>query len=173
MSNRPSRQRLSAAPTAAGYPAGNAHRPETAAPVAEEQIAQYADYRGATHAAFPYQSPTGKFYVFMGDEIGRAGFDGQLQGTPSRMAGYVHIVDFTDPLNPEEVARYEVPGAGSHNLWIEDDVLYAAFYNGGLRVVDISGELKGNLGSQGREMAHYLSYDPDGKVANDPQVWGP
>ena len=94
-------------------------------------------------------------------------------GTPERMAGYVHIVDFTDPLNPEEVASYEVPEAGSHNLWIEDDVLYAAFYNGGLRVVDISGELKGNLGSQGREMAHYLSYDPDGKVANDPQVWGP
>ncbi len=137
------------------------------------QIAQYADYRGATHAAFPYQSPTGKFYVFMGDEIGRAGFDGQLEGTPSRMSGYVHIVDFTDPMNPEEVARYEVPEAGSHNLWIEDDVLYAAFYNGGLRVVDISGELKGNLGSQGREMAHYLSYDPDGVTANDSQVWGP
>lgn len=137
------------------------------------KIAQYADYRGATHAAFPYQSPTGKFYVFMGDEIRRAGFDGQQPGTPSRMAGYVHIVDFTDPLNPEEVARYEVPEAGSHNLWIEDDILYAAFYNGGLRVVDISGELKGNLGRQGREMAHYLSYDPDGKVANDPQVWGP
>ncbi|MEE8061164.1 MAG: Ig-like domain-containing protein [Gemmatimonadales bacterium] len=137
------------------------------------KIAQYADYRGATHAAFPYQSPTGKFYVFMGDEIGRAGFDGQLEGTPSRMAGYVHIVDFTDPMNPEEVARYEVPEAGSHNLWIEDDILYAAFYNGGLRVVDISGELKGNLGSQGREMAHYLSYDPDGKVANSAQVWGP
>jgi len=137
------------------------------------KIAQYADYRGATHAAFPYQSPTGKFYVFMGDEIGRAGFDGQLEGTPSRMSGYVHIVDFTDPMNPEEVARYEVPEAGSHNLWIEDDILYAAFYNGGLRVVDISGELKGNLGSQGREMAHYLSYDPDGMTANDPQVWGP
>ena len=48
-----------------------------------------------------------------------------------------------------------------------------SFRERGWRVVDISGELKGNLGSQGREMAHYLSYDPDGKVANDPQVWGP
>jgi hypothetical protein len=136
------------------------------------KFAQYADYRGATHAAFPYQSPTGKFYVFMGDEIGRGGFDGQ-PSAPGRMSGYIHIVDFTDPEHPEEVARYEVPEAGSHNLWIEDDMLYAAFYNGGLRVVDISGELKGNLGSQGREIAHYNSYDPEGYVPNAPFVWGP
>ena len=30
------------------------------------KIAGDADSGGATHAAFPYQSPTGKFYVFMG-----------------------------------------------------------------------------------------------------------
>jgi hypothetical protein len=89
------------------------------------------------------------------------------------MAGYIHIVDFTDPQNPEEVARYEVAEAGSHNLWIEDDKLYAAFYNGGLRVVDIAGELKGNLGAQGREIANYISYDPEGNVPNSPFVWGP
>jgi len=82
-------------------------------------------------------------------------------------------VDFTDPLNPEEVARYEVPEAGSHNLWIEDDVLYAAFYNGGVRVVDISGELKGNLTHQGREMARFMAFDPEGYVTNSPFTWGP
>lgn len=138
------------------------------------EIARFADVGGATHAAFPYQSPTGKFYIFMGDEIGRAGFDG-LDGerVPPSMAGYIHVVDFTDPENPEEVARYEVPEAGSHNYWIEDDRLYAAFYNGGLRVVDISGELKGNLYHQGREIARYLAYDPDGYVANAPFTWGP
>jgi hypothetical protein len=137
------------------------------------KIASYADFGGATHAAFPYQSPTGKFYVFMGDERGRSGFDGQSGKVPGRMAGYIHIVDFTDPQNPEEVARYEVAEAGSHNLWIEDDKLYAAFYNGGLRVVDIAGELKGNLGAQGREIANYISYDPEGNVPNSPFVWGP
>ncbi len=137
------------------------------------EIARYADFGGATHAAFPYRSPTGKFYVFMGDERGRPGFDGLGQDTPSRMAGYIHVVDFTDHKSPEEVARYEIPEAGSHNLWIEDDRLYAAFYNGGLRVVDVSGELKGNLGAQGREIGHYMSYDPEGNVANAPLVWGP
>ena len=135
---------------------------------------KFADVGGATHAAFPYQSPTGRFYIFMGDEIGRPGFnDLDPDRTPPRMAGYIHVVDFTDPENPEEVARYEVPEAGSHNMWIEDDRLYAAFYNGGTRVIDISGELKGNLGQQGREIAHYMANDPDSFVPNAPFSWGP
>ncbi len=138
------------------------------------EMARFRDIGGATHAAFPYVSPTGRFYIFMGDEAGRPGFDGQdPQRVPPAMSGYVHIVDFTDPESPEEVARYEVPEAGSHNLWVEDDKLYAAFYNGGLRVVDVSGELKGNLYLQGREIARYLAYDPDGYVANAPFTWGP
>ena len=138
------------------------------------EMARFRDIGGRTHAAFPYLSPTGRFYIFMGDEIGRPGFDGQEAGrTPEFMAGYIHVVDFTDPEQPEEVARYEIPEAGSHNMWIEDDRLYAAFYNGGLRVLDISGELKGNLYHQGREIAVYKSYDPDGVVANAPFTWGP
>ncbi len=138
------------------------------------EIARFRDIGGRTHAAFPYRSPTGRFYVFMGDEAGRPGFDGQdAERTPQFMSGYIHVVDLTDPDNPEEVARYEIPEAGSHNMWIEDDKLYAAFYNGGLRVIDISGELKGNLGEQGREIARYMAYDPDGVVANAPFTWGP
>ncbi|MDE0473592.1 MAG: hypothetical protein OXI50_03465, partial [Gammaproteobacteria bacterium] len=129
---------------------------------------------GATHAAFPYWSPTGRFYIFMGDEIGRPGFnDLDAERTPPRMAGYIHVVDFTDPNNPEEVARYEIPEAGSHNMWIDGDRLYAAYYNGGTRVIDISGELKGNLGLQGREIAHYAANDPDAFVPNAPFSWGP
>ena len=137
------------------------------------QFAQYRDYTGRNHAAFPYQSPTGRFYVIMGDEMGAPSFDGEPDGTPQRMRGYFHIVDFTDPLHPEEVARFDVPEAGSHNLWIEDDRLYVAYYNGGVRVVDISGELKGNLYYQGREIARYKAYDPRGVVANAPFSWGP
>ena len=97
----------------------------------------------------------------------------EAPGTPEAYAGYIHIVDFTDPLNPEEVARYEVPEAGSHNIWIEHDKLYAAFYNGGLRVVDISGELKGNLTYQGREIARFMAFDPEGFIVNAPMTWGP
>ena len=137
-------------------------------------MSQFADIGGATHAAFPYWSPTGRFYIFMGDEIGRPGFnDLDAERTPPRMAGYIHVVDFTDPNNPEEVARYEIPEAGSHNMWIDGDRLYAAFYNGGTRVIDISGELKGNLGLQGREIAHYAANDPDAFVPNAPFSWGP
>ena len=84
----------------------------------------------------------------------------------------MHIVDFTDFRNPVEVARFEVPEAGSHNLWIEDDILYAAFYQGGLRVVDLSGELMGDLYRQGREIATFLPNDPDGFVKNETMVWG-
>jgi hypothetical protein len=134
------------------------------------QFASYAYPSGANHAAFPFRSQsTGKFYVVAGDEI-MPGFN---PDAPGQTAGYLHFIDFTDPDNPVEVARYQVPEAGTHNLWVEGDRLYAAFYNGGLRVIDISGELKGDLYRQGREIAKYMAYDPDGKVANAPMTWGP
>ncbi|MGY8776923.1 MAG: Ig-like domain-containing protein [Longimicrobiales bacterium] len=143
---------------------------------------------GATHAAFPYlQESTGNFYLFLGDEIsgGRnqawagEGSDNQQYdpetgtgGVQGRMSGYLHIIDFTDPENPRDVARYEVPESGAHNLWVEDDVLYQAYYKGGLRVVDVSGELMGDLGRQGREIAIYKPQDPAGFLANQVSVWG-
>ena len=143
---------------------------------------------GATHAAFPYlQESTGKFYLFLGDEIGggrdRAwapeGANNQPYdpvtgegGVQGRMDGYLHVIDFTDPENPRDVARYEIPEAGTHNSWVEDDVLYQAYYKGGLRVVDVSGELLGNLGEQGREIAVYKPQDPNGFLRNQVEVWG-
>jgi hypothetical protein len=142
---------------------------------------------GATHAAFPYlQESTGKFYLFLGDEImGRRNqaFSSGVEfdrydpatgrgGRPSGNMGYIHIIDFTDPEAPRDVARYHVEEFGTHNMWIEDDVLYQAYYEGGLRVVDVSGELMGNLAEQGREIAIYKPYDPAGFIANAPMVWG-
>ena len=139
---------------------------------------------GATHAAFPYfQEETGKFYLFLGDEImnrqgaawGGAGLGNipEQGGTPSVTRGYVHIIDFTDPEHPVDVARYEASEFGTHNLWVEDDVLYVAYYEGGVRTVDVSGELMGNLATQGREIAVYKAHDPAGYVANAPMAWGP
>ncbi len=142
---------------------------------------------GRTHAAFPYvQESTGKVYLFLGDEIltregaafegfgGDAAYDAATGtgGVQSPSSGYVHIIDFTDPENPKDVARYEIPEAGTHNMWIEDDVLYQAYYEGGLRLVDISGELMGNLATQGREIAVFKPFDPQGFMANQPNVWG-
>ena len=139
---------------------------------------------GATHAAFPYvQESTGRVYLFLGDEImsrDGAAWSGaglgripEKGGTPSVTRGYVHVIDFTDPENPKDVARYEVPEFGTHNMWVQDDLLYVAYYEGGVRVVDVSGELMGNLADQGREVAVFKAFDPNGFTANAPMAWGP
>jgi hypothetical protein len=147
---------------------------------------------GATHAVFPYWSESAeKTYLFVGDEImNRRGlpwagyprsmgsyadqYDREtgLGGIPLTTQGYIQVVDFTDPESPEMVARYEVAEFGTHNFWVEDDVLYAAYYEGGVRAVDVSGELMGNLYTQGREMAVFKSAHPEGYTANATMVWG-
>ena len=125
---------------------------------------------GANHAAFPFKSKsTGKFYAVMGDEIFPNGVNANgLNET----AGFLHFVDFTDLNNPKEVARYELPGHGSHNYWIEDEILYVAMYSGGVRIVDISGDLLGDLYKQGREIGYILPSSPNGYIANATMVWG-
>jgi len=134
------------------------------------QFASYNYPSGAHHATFPFTSPsTGKFYAVLGDEIFPYGLN--LDG-PNIAGGFLHFIDFTDLDNPEEVARFEVPGAGTHNFWIDGETLYLAYYNGGVRVVDISGELMGDLYKQGREMAFILPSDPNGYVPNSPFTWG-
>lgn len=136
------------------------------------QFASYAYPSGSNHAAFPYKDEkTGKFYVILGDEEFPYGLDPDGR-KPARAAGFLHIIDFTDLKNPKEVAWFQVPFAGSHNFWIEDDILYAAFYNAGVRVVDLSGELLGDLNRQGREIAWIVPEDPDGYIANAPFTWG-
>ena len=137
-------------------------------------LGSHSHPNGWTHAAFPYRSPsTGKFYVFMADEAFPYKSIRKGKGLPMRAAGWVHVVEFDDWENPREVARYQVPEAGTHNLWVPDDVLYVGYYNGGLRVVDVSGELRGDLYRQGREIASWHSFDPEGYVPNAPFVWGP
>ena len=145
-------------------------------------IASYPTTSGATHEIFPYvQKSTGKVYLFLGDEImsreGRVwegtnymadlfGDTPKRGGVPQTSAGYTHIIDFTDPKNPKNIAKYHQEEFGSHDIIVEDDVMYQAYYDGGLRVVDVSGELVGNLAEQRREIAVYKPYDPQGFTAN-------
>jgi hypothetical protein len=138
------------------------------------KIGQYKYPIGATHSAFPYvsQSAGGKWYVFVTDEIFPYGDDSD-DAAMDEAAGYVHIIDFTDVAHPKEVARYQVPEAGTHNIWLQHDTLFVAYYNAGMRVVDVSGELMGNLYDQGRELVRFQAYDPQGKLANAPMAWGP
>ena len=130
----------------------------------------YSYATGAHHMTFPFKSKsTGKFYTVLGDEIFPNGID---VNAPNETAGFLHFVDFTDPDNPEEVARYELPGHGSHNYWIEDDVLYVAMYSGGVRIVDISGDLMGDLYKQGREIGYILPGNKDGYIPFATMSWG-
>jgi len=62
---------------------------------------------------------------------------------PSSSVGDVHVIDVTDMTNPREVAFYNVPGAGVHNFSADEErgILYAAYYNGGVRALSIRGDL--------------------------------
>ena len=134
------------------------------------------------HEIYPYyQKSTGKTYLFIGDEeMNRAGrvwegtnYRGSMYesgGVAQTSGGYTHIVDFTDPMHPKKVGRYHLEDYGSHDIIVEDDVLYQAYYDGGVRVVDVSGELLGNLAEQRREIAVFKPYDPKGFTANAPFV---
>ena len=106
----------------------------------------------STHAAYGYRSRTGKWYAITSEDLD-GGSD--MTGQP----GFARIIDFTDPTRPEEVARYEVPEAGVQDLWVDGERLYVAAQNGGVRVVDISADLKGNLYHQGREIARFVPAD--------------
>jgi hypothetical protein len=136
------------------------------------EIGRYTYPSGWNHAAFPYRDDqTGKHWVIAGDEAFPNGLN--TENEPTIPAGWLHFVDFTDPQNPTQEARYKVPEAGSHNYWVQGDTLYVAYYNAGLRVVDLSGDLKGNLYEQGREITHFKSFDPKGRIPNAPMAWGP
>ena len=134
------------------------------------------------HEIYPYvQQSTGKTYLFIGDEeMNRAGRVwegtnygptlGQSGGVAQTSGGYVHIVDATDPMNMRKVGRYHLEDYGSHDIIVENDVLYQAYYDGGVRVVDVSGELLGNLAEQRREIAVFKPYDPKALTSNAPFV---
>ena len=68
--------------------------------------------------------------------------------------GGVHIIDVTDIERPRESAWYRVPEAGARDLEIDPrtERLTAAYGTGGLRLVDLSGEMRGDLYVQGREV---------------------
>jgi hypothetical protein len=118
------------------------------------------------HAVYRYKN-----YVFVGDEVFPGHFDlASHERIPVR--GIAHVLDVSDLQNPREVATYSVPEAGSHNIWVVDDVMYMGYYNGGARVVDVSGELRGELYDQGREIAHFWSGDAQGYRPNLPFAWG-
>jgi hypothetical protein len=110
-------------------------------------------------------------YLFVGDEVLPAFFDiTSHDRIPTR--GVCHVLDITDIYHPQKVAEYAVPEGGSHNMWIEDGIMYMGYYQGGGRVVDVTGELRGDLYRQGREIGRLFSGAPDSYRPNLPLMWG-
>lgn len=142
-----------------------------ASPVA---ISNLVTVGGQVHNIFWYHaSPTLKRYAFVGEEGPAALF--------SFSSGDIHVVDISNMAQPREVAFFRVNGAGTHNFSVDEarGVLYAAYYNGGVRALDIRGDLGGctaaqksldgrcDLGLMRRELAN------TGTTGNRPVfVWG-
>jgi hypothetical protein len=113
-----------------------------------------------------------KRYVFVGEEgPGAIGV---------QSSGDIHVVDVTNFASPHEVAFFHVDGAGTHNFSVDEQrgILYAAYYNGGVRAIDVTGDLsscaatekrgdgKCDLAKMGREFAR----GPTGK--GSVYIWG-
>jgi hypothetical protein len=82
-------------------------------------------------------------------------------------SGDIHVVDVSDLRHPVEVASFHLDGAGTHNFWMDEahQILYAAYYNGGVVALDVSGTLEGDL--SGRLLAN-IRPGGDGNT----YVWG-
>ncbi len=121
-----------------------------------------------THTAWRHKN-----YVFIADEVfPAAGPKGTKDAAAGRAYGRLQVVDVSDIANPKAVAFYEPEYGGVHNVWVAGDSLYMGAYNAGFRVFDISGELRGDLRAQGREIGHLNTADMDGHVKNAAMTWG-
>jgi hypothetical protein len=121
-----------------------------------------------THTAWRHKN-----YVFIADEVYRNGtVAGARDAASSRMYGTLQVVDVSDIAHPKAVASYTPEYGGVHNVWVAGDTLYLGAYDGGFHVFDVSGELRGDLRAQGREIGHLNTADMDGITKNAAFTWG-
>jgi hypothetical protein len=121
-----------------------------------------------THTAWRHRN-----YVFIADEVFPAsGVQGAKDAAAGRAYGRLQVIDVSDLTSPKSVAFYEPEFGGVHNVWVAGDTLYMGAYNGGFRAFDVSGELRGDLRAQAREMVHVNTADKDGFVPNAAMTWG-
>ena len=89
------------------------------------------------HNIFWFHDPSNssKKYAFIGEE--------GLGGVGSSSSGDIHVIDVSNFAAPREVAFYRVPNAGVHNFAVDEQhgILYAAYYNAGVRALNIRGDL--------------------------------
>ena len=120
-----------------------------------------------THTAWRFKN-----YVFIADEVFPASYPkGTKDAAAGRAYGRLQVLDVSDLAHPKSVAWYEPEYGGVHNVWVLGDTLYMGAYNAGFRAFDISGELRGDLRAQGREIAHLNTADMEGHVKGA-MTWG-
>ena len=121
-----------------------------------------------THTAWRHRD-----YVFIADEVFAAGpVKGAKDAAAGRAYGRLQVIDISDIEKPRSVAWYEPEYGGVHNVWVAGDTLYMGAYNAGFRAFDVSGELRGDLRAQNREIAHVNTADMDGHSKNTALTWG-
>ncbi len=121
-----------------------------------------------THTAWRHRD-----YVFIADEVFPGSpVAGARDASAGRAYGRLQVVDVSDIDDPRAVAFYEPEYGGVHNVWVAGDTLYMGAYNGGFRAFDVSGELRGDLRAQQREMVHVNTADMQGRVQNTAMTWG-
>ena len=115
----------------------------------------------AVHNGWWFHNPVSgeQRYLFLGQE--GPGVVG------AQASGDIHVLDVSDLSDPEEVAFFHLDDAGTHNFWMDEErqILYAAYYNGGVIALDVSGELSGDLSD--RVLGQLR---PGGE--NDTYTWG-
>jgi hypothetical protein len=121
-----------------------------------------------THTAWRHKN-----YVFIADEVFPPfAPTGTWDVASIRAYGRLQVVDVSDIERPKSVAWYEPDFGGVHNVWAAGDSLYIGAYNAGFHVLDVSGELRGDLKAQGRTIAELRPSQANGVVPNRTMTWG-
>ncbi|MDB4889080.1 MAG: hypothetical protein JWL61_935 [Gemmatimonadetes bacterium] len=104
---------------------------------APKEIGRLLTVNGHVHNIWWLKDPVTNItrYAFIGEES-----PGSVGASSS---GDVHVVDVSTMSAPKEVAFYTTAGAGTHNFSVDEPngILYAAYYNGGVRALDVRGDL--------------------------------
>ena len=76
--------------------------------------------------------------------------------------GAVHVIDINDPAKPKEVAQWKTPrgdaGRTLHDIDVQDGLLYGAWWNDGLVILDVGNGIKGGSPSNPQFVSQY-KYD--------------
>src|SRR5206468_7238992 len=123
---------------------------DTHDPLHPKAIAEFtAGVTSGVHSAYVYTQPKYGTHVYLTND-----------GT-----GAIHIVDINDPAHPKEVATWKTAGSDNsgryvHDVDVRDGILYGAWWNDGLVMLDVGNGIKGGSPSAPKLIAQY-KYDLD------------